>query len=86
MDYQHTPGASKRNAFCWQSYEAEIKWATRSQEAAGQAKRSAIIEEKRAAGIDPLFIPGLGSAARTKPSDPGRFAVRTRWQEVGHGK
>lgn len=78
MDYQHTPAASKNNAFCWHSWSPRVDWGTRAQEGTGQAKRSAIVEAKRAAGIDPLHIPGMGSAARQNPLDPARFAITRR--------
>jgi hypothetical protein len=76
--YQLTPAASKGNAFCWLSYTSQIDWGIRPQ--AGQRKRTDIIEHKRSLGIDPLHIPGLGSAKVTGPRDPMRFAVQMQRQ------
>lgn len=73
--YQLTPRASKGNAFCWMSWEPQINWRSsgaNSGSFGAQAKRSQAIEEKRAAGIDPLHMRGLG---RKVDSDPMRFAV-----------
>jgi hypothetical protein len=72
MMYQLSPAASKRNAFCWLSYEPEIEWKANDN---GQAKRNEIMERKRAAGVDPLHIPGMSSATNTSPLDPMRFSV-----------
>ncbi len=73
--YQLTPEASKGNAFCWLSYTPRIDWTRRND---GQEKRSLIIEQKRAAGIDPLHIPGMASGAHTGPLDPMRFSTLDR--------
>jgi len=37
MLYQNTPRASKNNAFCWLTWEAQIQWVSK-QQAAQQAK------------------------------------------------
>lgn len=72
--YQFSPTASKGNAFCWLSYQAQISWKA-SQQDTGQAKRNVILDEKRAAGVDPAYIPRLGSSARHEPPNPARFTI-----------
>lgn len=76
MRYQHTPTASKGNAFCWESWTPQIAWSTPAQEA-GHAKRADNVDAKRSTGIDPLFIAGLSSAARQNPLTPARMAMRS---------
>jgi hypothetical protein len=78
--YQHTPGASKCNAFCWLSWEQQCAWTTKEQNAA-QIKRSEIIERKRAEGTDPLYIGGMGS--KDVQYDPARFSVTARGKKRG---
>jgi hypothetical protein len=75
MAYQHTPRASKNNAFCWESYEPRIDWRAGEAQARGGATRSRQIEAQRAAGIDTLFIPGMGSSARQDPMTVTRIAL-----------
>ncbi|MCC2673079.1 MAG: hypothetical protein K0R58_26 [Ramlibacter sp.] len=77
MDYQDTPGASKNNAFCWRTYEPTIQWKSGAGQFTGDQKRAATVDAKRAAGVDPLFFPGLASAGRQNPLDPKRFAMAT---------
>lgn len=72
--YQRSPKASKGNAFCWLTWPTHIDWSNRGQDAA-QLTRNEIIERKRAAGLDPLNIPGMGSAARSAPRDPIHFSI-----------
>lgn len=74
--YQSTPAASKGNAFCWLTWCSGISWSSGSGQVAGQRRRNEVLEEKRAAGIDPLHIPGLGK--RSVSLDPKRFAVYSR--------
>lgn len=74
MAYQETPTASKNNAFCWHTYQPEIDWRRTGGEL-GSAKRTKDVDAKRRAGIEPLFIPGMGSAARHNPMDAARFAI-----------
>lgn len=76
MSYQHTPRASKGNAFNWHSWEPQIDWSRGEAQARGGRNRAAQIDERRAAGKpDPLFIPGMGSSARQGPLDAARFAI-----------
>jgi hypothetical protein len=75
MRYQHTPEASKGNAFCWESWTPRIVWRTAAQEDAG-AKHSQAIEDQRARGIEPAFVPHV--AARTNPLHPSRFQARRK--------
>ncbi len=70
--YQLTPQASKNNAFCWLTWEPQILWRGTKDEAEAQAKRSEAMEQKRAAGVDPLHMRGMGSK---NPLDPARFAL-----------
>jgi hypothetical protein len=72
MPYQLTPQASKNNAFCWMSWEPQIRWRGTQDEVQAQNKRARGIEEQRAAGIDPLHMPGLKSK---NALDPARFAI-----------
>lgn len=68
--YQHTPRASKGNAFCWLSWEPQIQW--RGHQENRGAKVTETIERKRATGVDPLHIPSLSSR---NVLDPARFAL-----------
>lgn len=72
LPYQLTQQASKGNAFCWLSWEPQIKWRGTKDEVAAQNKRNEAVEAKRATGIDPLHIPTLRSR---NPLDPARFAL-----------
>lgn len=74
--YQLTPQASKGNAFCWLSWNSELDWTRGAGQEAAQHKRNEALEEKRAAGIDPLHVSGLKGAAINL--DPKRFAVFSR--------
>jgi hypothetical protein len=67
VPYQLTPEASKNNAFCWMSWEPQIHWRGTKDEADAQAKRNKIMDEKRASGIDPLYMSGLGENTRRDP-------------------
>lgn len=71
--YQHTPRASKRNAFCWESWESDAEWGSTQATADRQAARSKLIEDKRASGVDPLHVAGLSSRLG---ADPKRYAVK----------
>lgn len=75
MAYQHSPHASKGNAFCWHSWPTQIRWISDSSKAAGHQKRMETIEAKRSAGNDVLFIAGLSSHAKQNPLDAARFAI-----------
>lgn len=87
LPYQLTPAASKNNAFCWLTWEPQIRWRGTKDEAEAQAKRSDAMEHKRAAGVDPLHIAGL---RRKTVLDPARFALpgmtRTPWVKGLPGK
>ena len=74
--YQLTPQASKGNAFCWLSWNSGLDWTRGAGQEAAQHKRNEALEEKRAAGIDPLHVSGLKGAAISL--DPKRFAVFSR--------
>jgi hypothetical protein len=76
MAYQDTPHASKRNAFCWNTWEPRINWRSAAQQAQG-AKQSERIDAKRSTGVDMLHIPGMGSATRHNPMEVMRFALAT---------
>lgn len=82
--YQLTPGASKGNAFCWLTWPGQIAWCGTKDELEAQHKRSQIIEAKRAAGIDPGRMHGLGSQTDRAPA---RFAVgrngHSPWHKSG---
>lgn len=67
VPYQLTPAASKNNAFCWMSWEPQIQWRGTKDEVDAQTKRNQIMDEKRAAGIDPLYMSGLGENTRRDP-------------------
>lgn len=75
MAYQDTPSASKGNAFCWRTWTPQINWRATSQQEANSRSRTSQVDAQRAAGIEPLFIPGLGSAAKQNPLDAARFAI-----------
>jgi hypothetical protein len=75
MAYQHSPQASKGNAFCWHTWSPLIQWAGDSSKAAGHQKRMETLEAKRASGNDHLFIAGLSSHAKQNPLDAARFAI-----------
>lgn len=83
--YQLTTQASKGNAFCWLTWPTQINWrGSSTAEVDAQNKRRASIEQQRAAGIDPLHIPGFRSANMV---DPQRFALtgatneKTPWRK-----
>lgn len=87
MLYQHTPQASKSNAFCWLSWPSHINWRASNHVVQAQAKRSQDLEAKRAAGVDPLHVPRLGNS--TVDRDPARFSLpevtrnaSTPWREA----
>jgi hypothetical protein len=69
MMYQLSPTASKRNAFCWLTWQPQIDWGARSEQTRG-FKQTAVIEEKRATGVDLLYLGGMGSAVRQDPRYP----------------
>lgn len=73
MSYQDTAAASKANAFCWRTWEPQVQWKQRAQDAGMQRTRH--IEAKRAAGVDPLFIAGMGSSIKQNPMTAVRFAL-----------
>jgi hypothetical protein len=82
--YQLTPAASKGNAFCWLSWEPQINWRGTNGVEQAQGKRNQAMEEKRAAGKDPLYVPGL----RTNHNmlrDPTAFAMLSPWKKGKHG-
>jgi hypothetical protein len=72
VPYQLTPAASKNNAFCWMSWTPQIQWRGTKDEADAQAKRNNIMEHKRAAGVDPLYMGGFGA---NTDRDPMRFST-----------
>jgi hypothetical protein len=83
MAYQHTPGASKGNAFCWETYPTVIDWRDRGNSiSAAQTQR---VEEQRATGRDLLHIHGMGSATRHDPALAARLAIKTA-KEVRRGR
>lgn len=86
MAYQDTPAASKRNAFCWQSWEQRIDWTKGAAQVQGGRTRSRQIDAERAAGREPLFIAGLSSGARQNPLDAARFAIATAQRRSRHGQ
>lgn len=65
--YQTTPEASKGNAFCWLTWQPDVDWCPppaqgRPRDTQAVSRRQTqLVEERRAAGSDPLHIPGLGS-------------------------
>lgn len=67
IDYQDTPEASKGNAFCWKTWAPDIDWCPPAPQGRPRdtteisRAQSQRIEERRAAGEDPLHIAGLGS-------------------------
>lgn len=74
MAYQHSPTASKGNAFCWHSWQPQVDWGTTGKQTAG-ARQTGVIEEKRAQGVDILFLGGMGSAVRQDPRYPKHRAL-----------
>lgn len=86
MAYQHTPAASKGNAFCWHEWEPHIDWHQGAAQVRGGHTRSLQIDAMRAAGKEPLFIAGLGSSAQHNPLDVARFAIATIQRRARHGR
>lgn len=64
MMYQHTQKASKHSAFAWTYHPMECVWTNTS--AKLKASASAIVERKRAEGIDISHISGLSSKGFSK--------------------
>ena len=86
MAYQDTPRASKGNAFCWTTWQPRIDWKARPQNEALYRGRQTQIEAARDAGVDPLHIGGLSSAARQHPLDPARFALAAIQKGARHAR
>lgn len=82
MAYQHTPTASKRNAFCWLSWEPQIDWKATSN--ATSARQTQVVEAKRAEGVDLAFLSGLGSSSKRQRWMPAHCAAR-KPSGVRHG-
>lgn len=82
--YQLSARASKGNAFCWLTYDSGINWTANVQQEAAQQRRNEGIERRRAEGVDPLHIGGMGARIDL---DPRRFLIynRARTEEVAHG-
>lgn len=73
--YQLTAQASKGNAFCWMSWEPQIRWSAAQAVEDMKNNRNRVLEEKRAAGIDPLHMFGLHKVIAM---DPKRFSVHAK--------
>jgi hypothetical protein len=61
MAYQDTPGASKGNAFCWNTWQPRVQWGSVAAQSKG-ATQTGIVEAKRAQGVDVLHQGGMASA------------------------
>lgn len=76
MMYQLSPHASKRNAFCWLSWQPRIDW--RGTSNATSVRQTQVVEAKRAEGVDLAFLTGIGSSVRTRWVPPGRVVQASR--------
>jgi hypothetical protein len=64
MSYQHTPRASKGNAFCWTTWQPCIDWKPRPQNLHQTSPRAA---------VEPL--PATGLSTSRNPLDAARIAI-----------
>lgn len=74
MLYQNTPRASKNNAFCWETWQGQIKWSS-----AAQAAQSLRVREGLSDGLTtPVNLRGAVAIDPTPQASADRRAKLQR--------